>query len=135
MQLLAPITRAWSQKLEGRPLRARMRLLPIGMAIALAAIFAVSVTLGVFDPRSITKVQRDYYPALRASRDMRESLAHLQNGLQNAVATRDADRLAEADWEIVEPDARLLTDGQPELGDPAAYSRTARAVDGPDEEG
>jgi methyl-accepting chemotaxis protein len=97
MQVLAPITRAWSQKLEGRPLRERMRLLPIGMAIALAAIFAVSVTLGVFDPRSVTKVQRDYYPALRASRDMRESLAHLQNGLQNAVATRDADRLAEAD--------------------------------------
>jgi methyl-accepting chemotaxis protein len=97
MQLLAPITRAWSQKLEGRPLRARMRLLPIGMAIALAAIFAVSVTLGVFDPRSITKVQRDYYPALRASRDMRESLAHLEDALQNAVATRDADRLAEAD--------------------------------------
>ena len=60
MQLLAPITRAWSHKLEGRPLRERMRLLPIGMAIALAAIFAVSVTLGVFDPRSLTKVQRDY---------------------------------------------------------------------------
>jgi methyl-accepting chemotaxis protein len=97
MQLLAPITRAWSHRLEGRPLRERMRLLPIGMAVALAAIFAVSVTLGVFDPRSLTKVQRDYYPALRASGDMREALTDLQHALEDADATHDAHRLGEAD--------------------------------------
>jgi len=97
MQMLAPLARAWSRRLEGRPLRERMRLLPIGMAAALAAIFAVSVTLGVFDPRSLTKIQRDYYPALGASRDMRELLSHLQNSMQSAVATRDASRFAETD--------------------------------------
>jgi hypothetical protein len=97
MQILAPITQAWSRRLTGRPLRERMRLLPIGMAVAFAAIFAVSVTLGVLDPRSLTKVQRDYYPALRASRDMRETLSDLQNALQNAVATRDTERFAESD--------------------------------------
>ena len=65
--------------------------------MALAAIFLVSVTLGVLDPRSLTKIQRDYYPALRAGQDMRETLSDLQNALQNAVATQDAGRLAEMD--------------------------------------
>jgi methyl-accepting chemotaxis protein len=97
MQLLAPMVRALSHRLAGRPLRERMRLLPIGAAVALAAIFLVSVTLGVLDPRSLTKIQRDYYPALRAGQDMRESLNDLQNALQSAAAARDASRLAEMD--------------------------------------
>jgi methyl-accepting chemotaxis protein len=74
-----------------------MRLLPIGAAVALAAIFLVSVTLGVLDPRSLTKIQRDHYPALRAGQDMRETLSDLQNALQNAAATKDASRLGEMD--------------------------------------
>ena len=94
MELLAPMVRALSHRLAGRPLRERMRLLPIGAAVALAAIFLVSVTLGVLDPRSLTKIQRDYYPALRAGQDMRETLSDLQNALQNAAATQDASRLA-----------------------------------------
>jgi methyl-accepting chemotaxis protein len=97
MELLAPMVRAWSRRLAGRPLRERMRLLPIGAAVALAAIFLVSVTLGVLDPRSLTKIQRDYYPALRAGQDMRETLSDLQNALQNAAATKDASRLSEMD--------------------------------------
>jgi methyl-accepting chemotaxis protein len=97
MELLAPMVRAWSHRLAGRPLRERMRLLPIGAAVALAAIFLVSLTLGVLDPRSLTRIQRDHYPALRADQDMRESLTDLQNALQTAVATRDAGRLTEMD--------------------------------------
>jgi type II secretory pathway component PulM len=97
MQLLAPMVRALSHRLAGRPLRERMRLLPIGAAVALAVIFLVSVTLGVLDPRSLTKIQRDYYPALRAGQDMRETLSDLQNALQNAAATQDASRLGEMD--------------------------------------
>src|SRR5688500_7983940 len=97
MELLAPMVRAWSRRLAGRPLRARMRLLPIGAAVALAAIFLVSVTLGVLDPRSLSKIQRDYYPALRAGQEMRETLSDLQNAVQGAVAAKDAGRLAEMD--------------------------------------
>jgi methyl-accepting chemotaxis protein len=97
MQLLAPIVSAWSRRLAGRPLRQRMRLLPIGAAVALAAIFLVSATLGVFDPRSLAKIQRDYYPALRAGRDMREMLSDFQNAMQNAVATRDSTEFAQTD--------------------------------------
>ena len=97
MQILSPMVSAWSKRLAGRPLRERMRLLPIGAAVALAAIFLVSVTLGVLDPRSLTKIQRDYYPALRAGRDMRELLGDLQNDMQSAVASRDTAHLAETD--------------------------------------
>ena len=97
MKMLAPMVGAWSRRLEGRPLRERIRLLPIGAAVALAAIFALSVTLGVLDPRSLSTIQRDYYPALRASREMREVLSDLQSELQNATATRDTDRFAQTD--------------------------------------
>ena len=97
MQLLAPMVRTLSRRLAGRPLRQRMRLLPIGAAVALTAIFAVSVALGVLDPRSLAKIQRDYYPALRAGRDMRETLGDLQNAMQNAVATKNVARLTETD--------------------------------------
>jgi methyl-accepting chemotaxis protein len=97
MELLAPMVRAWSDRLAGRPLRERMRLLPIGAAVALAAIFLVSVSLGVLDPRSLTKIQRDYYPALKAGQDMRETLSDLQNAIQGAAATQDASRLTEMD--------------------------------------
>ena len=112
MKLLAPMVQAWSRRLEGRPLSTRMRMLPIGAAIALAAIFVVSVTLGVMDPRSLTRIQREYYPALTAGRDMRETLSDLQGTLQSAVATRDTERLSESDsvraaFEDIARDARL----------------------------
>ena len=97
MELLSPMVRAWSRRLAGRPLRARMRLLPIGAAVALAAIFLLSLTLGVLDPRSLAKIQRDYYPALRAEQDMRETLSDLQNALQGAVAAKDARRVTGMD--------------------------------------
>jgi methyl-accepting chemotaxis protein len=97
MKMLAPMVNAWARRLEGRPLRERIRLLPIGAAVALAAIFVLSMTLGVLDPRSLTTIQRDYYPALRANREMREVLSDLQSELQNAAATRDTDRFAQTD--------------------------------------
>jgi len=97
MKMLAPMVSAWSRRLEGRPLRERIRLLPIGAAVALAAIFALSMTLGVLDPRSLSTIQRDYYPALRANREMREILSDLQSELQNAAATRDTERFAQTD--------------------------------------
>ena len=97
MQLLAPMVRAWSRRLAGRPLRERMRLLPIGAAVALAAIFFVSLTLGVLHPRSLSRIQRDHYPALRAGQEMRETLSDLHNALQGAVASKDASRLGQLD--------------------------------------
>ena len=120
MKIFTPMVQAWSRRLEDRPLRERMRMLPIGAALALAAIFAVSVTLGVMDPRSLTKIQRDYYPSLRAGRDMRETLSDLQVAMQNAVATRDAGRFTQTDslraaFEDVASEARLHGDDDGEV--------------------
>jgi methyl-accepting chemotaxis protein len=120
MKLIAPMVQAWSRRLEGRPIRERMRILPIGAALALAAIFVVSVTLGVMDPRSLTKIQRDYYPALRAGRDMREMLSDMEGALQDAVSKRDASRLAQADsirvaFEDIVTEARLHGDEDGEV--------------------
>ncbi|MEO8563830.1 MAG: methyl-accepting chemotaxis protein [bacterium] len=97
MKMLSPMVNAWSRRLEGRPLRERIRLLPIGAAVALAAIFVMSMTLGVLDPRSLTTIQKDYYPALRANREMHDVLSDLQSELQNAAATRDTDRFVQTD--------------------------------------
>jgi methyl-accepting chemotaxis protein len=97
MKMLAPMVSAWSRRMEGRPLRERIRLLPIGAAVALAAIFVMSMTLGVLDPRSLSTIQRDYYPALRSGREMHEILTDLQSELQNATATRDTARYAQTD--------------------------------------
>jgi methyl-accepting chemotaxis protein len=65
--------------------------------VALAAIFVTSLTLGVLDPRSLSKIQRDHYPALRAGQEMRETLSDLHNALQGAVASKDASRLTQLD--------------------------------------
>jgi methyl-accepting chemotaxis protein len=137
MQILSPMVSAWSKRLAGRPLRERMRLLPIGAAVALAAIFLVSVTLGVLDPRSLTKIQRDYYPALRAGRDMRELLGDLQNDMQTAVSSRDTVQLAATDslraaFLNAVGEARLHTDNPEEVDALGkrfeAYYASARSV-------
>src|SRR3982750_4907405 len=137
MQILAPIVSAGSNRLAGRPLRERMRLLPIGAAVALAAIFLVSVTLGVLDPRSLAKIQRDYYPALRAGRDMRELLGDFQSDMQTAVSSRDTVQLAATDslraaFLSAVGEARLHTDNPEEVDALGkrfeAYYASARSV-------
>ena len=89
--------RAWARRLATLPLRERIRLLPAGAAIALLSIFILSLGLGTLDPRSLSRIRTDYYPALQEARNRREVVAALQSSLQNAVTTRDSSRLAEAD--------------------------------------
>ena len=71
--------------------------MPAGAAAALISIFVLSLLLGALDPRSLTRIKTDYYPALQEARDRREALAALQTAFQTAVTTRDSTRLAEAD--------------------------------------
>ncbi len=89
--------RAWARRLGRLPLRKRIRLLPIGAAIALIGILLLSLGLGVLDTRSLSRIRSDYYPSLQEARDRREVLAALQTSLQNAVTTRDSSRFVEAD--------------------------------------
>ncbi|MDQ2666829.1 MAG: methyl-accepting chemotaxis protein [Gemmatimonadota bacterium] len=89
--------RAWARRLSRLPLRERIRLLPIGAAVALTSILMVSLALGVLVPRSLTHIRSDYYPSLLEARDRREALSALQIPLQTAVTTRDSSRLVQAD--------------------------------------
>ena len=97
MTVLDAMDRAWTRQLASLPLRQRIRLLPIGAAVALTSIFVVSSGLGVLDPRSLSRIERDYYPALQEARDLRETLTALQVALHTAVATQDSGRFSETD--------------------------------------
>jgi methyl-accepting chemotaxis protein len=87
----------WSRYLADRPFRERIRLLPIGATVALTMVLGVSMALGSLNTRRLSRIEERYYPSLRDSRDMRETLGALQVALQNAVASRDSERLVRTD--------------------------------------
>ena len=95
--MLGVAERAWARRLAQLPLRARIRLLPLGAAVALLGIFILSLGLGVLDPRGLSRIRSDYYPALQEARDRGEAVTALQTSFQNAATTRDSSRLSEAD--------------------------------------
>ena len=97
---MSPVTlaaRVWSRRLGNLQFRERIRLLPLGATIALAAIVVLSMSLGGWNSKRLFDIERRYYPSLREGREMRETLAALQVALQNAVASRDMDRLTGTD--------------------------------------
>jgi methyl-accepting chemotaxis protein len=94
---LGVVERAWALRLAKLPLRRRIRLLPAVATAALTSIFILSISLGVLDPRSLSRIRTDYYPALQEARDRRETVTAIQGALQNAVAARDSSRFVEAD--------------------------------------
>jgi methyl-accepting chemotaxis protein len=97
MPFFQSLVRRWSLYLEHKTFRERIRLLPVGAVVALGLIFALSITLGMLNTRRLSKIDEQYYPALRIARDQRETLAELQRDLQNAVGARDSTMLAATD--------------------------------------
>jgi methyl-accepting chemotaxis protein len=97
MSVVPLIVRVWSRRLEHLRFRDRIRLLPLGATIALAAIVVLSMSLGAWNSKRLSDIEGRYYPSLREGREMRETLAALQVQLQNAVASRDMDRLNATD--------------------------------------
>lgn len=84
----------------GSTLQRRIRGLPVVAAVAMTIILAVTVLLGSMATRGTMTVQSGYYPAVRLSRDLRERTETVQRRLQDAVASKDQDRLAEADAQV-----------------------------------
>jgi methyl-accepting chemotaxis protein len=91
------VVRLWARRLGSLRFSDRIRLLPLGATIALAAIVVLSMSLGAWNSKRLFDIERRYYPSLREGREMRETLAALQVQLQNAVASRDMDRLNATD--------------------------------------
>jgi methyl-accepting chemotaxis protein len=72
----------------------------IGPALAgLAFCLVLAITLA-FGSRSVSQMQQvesGYYPSVEMSRDLEEDLNGIQRGLQDAVAAKNSDALAETD--------------------------------------
>ena len=84
----------------GSTLQRRIRGLPVVAAVGMATILAVTVLLGSMATRGTTRVQSGFYPAVRLSRDLRERMETVQRRLQDAAASKDQDRLVEADAQV-----------------------------------
>ncbi|MDB4884600.1 MAG: methyl-accepting chemotaxis sensory transducer [Gemmatimonadetes bacterium] len=97
MSFVAPAVRQWSGFLAGRAFGQRIRLLPIGATIALALILALSMGLSALNTQRLADIERRYYPSVRDSRAMSETLEKLQAALQNAVAAQDSERVMSTD--------------------------------------
>jgi methyl-accepting chemotaxis protein len=97
MSVVTLAVHAWSRRLANLQFRERVRLLPLGATFALAAIVVLSMALGAWNSKRLSDIEQRYYPSLREGREMRETLAALQVALQNAVASRDMDRLNATD--------------------------------------
>jgi methyl-accepting chemotaxis protein len=97
MPLFQSLVTRWSLYLEHKTFRERIRLLPVGAVVALGMIFALSISLGMLNTRRLSKIDAQYYPALRIARDQRETLAALQRSLGDAVGARDSIMLAATD--------------------------------------
>jgi hypothetical protein len=82
---------------ESKPFSAKIAMLPRIGAVALAMVLSLNVLFGVINERRATRVQTGYYPSLQMSRTLRETLAGIQRGLQDAVAAGDADALVHTD--------------------------------------
>jgi methyl-accepting chemotaxis protein len=97
MSLIGFAVDRWSRHLADRPFRERIRLLPVGATVALALVFVLSMGAGSWNSRRLAQIESRYYPSLRDSRDMRETLVALQAAQQSAVGARDEERLARTD--------------------------------------
>jgi methyl-accepting chemotaxis protein len=97
MSIFRFAVRYWTRYLANRSFRDRIRLLPLGATAALATIFVLTTALGMLNSQRLSQIEQRYYPALRFSRDMRETLAALQQQLQNSVGARDSQTLAGTD--------------------------------------
>jgi methyl-accepting chemotaxis protein len=91
--------------------RRKIMLFPAVAAAALVLIIVVVVMSGVIADRRLTTIQHGYYPSVQLSRTLERSLDDIQRGLQDAVASRDMDRLNEVDT-LRNEFVRLLDSGR-----------------------
>lgn len=77
--------------------RRKILLFPAVAAAALVVILVLVVVSSALTERRLSRIERGHYPSVQLSRTLEQSLSDIQRGLQDAVAARDADRLAEVD--------------------------------------
>jgi methyl-accepting chemotaxis protein len=75
----------------------KMFLLPILAGVAILVIFAAIQTSGARTARLVERIDDGYIPKIDLSRDLVETLAQIQRGLQDAAAAADPQILGETD--------------------------------------
>src|ERR1700686_4127397 len=87
----------WSNRFADWPFRRKMLLLPTVAAAALGITLLVNVRFDLMSTDLSARIENGYYPSQELSRDLEETLAAIQRGLQDAVATRDDGQLDRPD--------------------------------------
>jgi methyl-accepting chemotaxis protein len=75
----------------------QVRLLPIVAAASFVLLVVANLVLGQLRNRQLYLIEQGYVPALEISRDLEGTLANVQRGMQNAVASSDAEALNKTD--------------------------------------
>src|SRR3954468_6027458 len=85
------------ERIQGWSFRRKIQLLPAIAAASLVLILLMLVVTGTISERRLPTIEEGYYPSVQLSRTLETSLSQMQRGLQDAVSSRDADRLSEVD--------------------------------------
>ena len=87
----------WRTRVERLGFREKLGLIPSVAAVALTAILLLNVATGLLTDLRQHTIENEYYPAVRASRDLQTELRNVQRALQDAVTTGDTMGLGTAD--------------------------------------
>jgi methyl-accepting chemotaxis protein len=94
----APPAAAFLRRLaSGTSVHEKIRLLPMLATTALLLILLLTVLFGMINEGRLSQIEREQYPALRASDSLQTLLARTAHTLGDAVERRDAASLAAAD--------------------------------------
>ncbi len=93
----ATVPRIIRRLTDGASVHQKIRLLPLIAAMALLLILLLTVLFGVINERHLAEIEREHYPSLRLSDSLQSILARTEHELGDAVGTRDAAALRQAD--------------------------------------
>lgn len=77
--------------------RYKMLITPTLAMIGFCVVLLVTLTLGNQSVNKMQEVQIGYYPSVEMSQDLDDDLGAIQRGLQDAVAAKNAEALADTD--------------------------------------
>jgi methyl-accepting chemotaxis protein len=87
----------WRAHIERLGFREKLGLIPSVAAVALTATLLLNVVTGLLSDLGQHKIENQYYPAVKASRDLQTELRAIQRALQDAVTAGDSVGLLVAD--------------------------------------
>jgi methyl-accepting chemotaxis protein len=77
--------------------RHKMLIGPVLAAVAFCLVLAITLIFGSRNVGQMQQVETGYYPSVEMSRDLEEDLNGIQRGLQDAVAAKNSEALADTD--------------------------------------